>query len=89
MQGQALLILDPVSEADPQEAFDALSTLRQWREFGFPRPVEALVAPGVDGDVILIAARSELALGHVLDAVEWACIDAGIGFTAAGRPCPQ
>lgn len=68
IQYQALLVLD-AGAANAAEAVRALSVNRDWRGFAFPEPVLALVAPGVDGDFILVAAATEERLSEVLENV--------------------
>ena len=78
---QALLVLGEEEGADWMVAVRALSVNRDWRSFTFPDSVLALVAPGVYGDWILVAAASEERLGVVLD-----CLIRS--FRAAGFSCP-
>lgn len=80
MQYQALLVLDAAQPGNRNEAVRALSVLRDWREFRFAEPVRALVAPGVDGDFILVAAASEERLGGLLDCLARSFRGAGFLF---------
>lgn len=69
MQFQALLLLRKDGPADHSEAVRALSITRDWREFDFPEPVSALIAPGVDGDVILVATVTAADLDSLLSSL--------------------
>ena len=80
MQFQALLLLDPDGQ-DQAPALEALRTQQDWGSFAFAPSTWALVAPGVDGDVILIAAASGARLSELLDTL-------GQSFLAAGFVLP-
>lgn len=77
VRSQALLVLETVSEAGRDDVLQALRTLRDWSAFEFTPAVRALIAPGVDGEVVLVAAGSETELAELLNAL-------GRCFRAAG-----
>jgi hypothetical protein len=57
-QGQAALVIEPQAR-DVEPAFEWLRSARDWRNFDPAPPVTALIAPIVDGDGALLAARSK------------------------------
>ncbi len=83
LQYQALLVLDAAGADDPGEAVRELSVKRDWRGFAFREPVRALVAPGVDGDFILVAAATEEKLEGVLRPVVRSLREAGFSISAS------
>ncbi len=76
MQYQAMLILDPYSADGRDLALAELQTRREWRDFTWPSSVLALCMPGVDGDVMVIAAENSLKLRRVVDSLKAKCDEA-------------
>jgi hypothetical protein len=81
MQQQALLLFPFDTELALEEALATLGMNRHWNSASLPSSAQALIAPGVDGDYILIAAVSEQALQKVLKYVGDAFQKSGIYFT--------
>lgn len=77
LQEQALLVLEPGTDAAPAEAVDALRRSRNWRAFALAAPVAALVAPGVDGAAALLASGSEETLLALLAGLRSRLVEAG------------
>jgi hypothetical protein len=75
-QGQMLMVLAPDASANDLLAQD-LSYRRDWVDFAFPQSVTALIAPGVDGDFLLVSAPSATALDYVLSIFKEAFSHAG------------
>ena len=71
LQGQTVLVLDKGTRADT--AVDMLSRLRDWRGHRLPSGVSLLVAPAVDGDAIMLAAKTDAELNTALSTLEGWC----------------
>ena len=77
LQGQAALVFDSQQRLDDKGCSE-LATRREWRDFEFSSPVVAFLAPAVDGDAILVAARADRELQRVADGLRVALADADI-----------
>ncbi len=78
MQYQALLVLDPSSEAGRDAALVTLSTRRDWVDFTFQPPIRALLTPGVDGDFALLCAQSSSELSRMTGLISLAFLKDGV-----------
>ena len=77
LQGQAALVFDPQQRLDDKVRCE-LATRREWREFEFSSPIIAFLAPAVDGDAILVAARADRDLQRLTDGLRAALAKADI-----------
>jgi hypothetical protein len=78
LQGQTILVLNKGARADT--AVDMLSRLRDWRGHRLPSGVSLLVAPAVDGDAIMIAAKTGAELNAALSTLEGWCRRENVPF---------
>lgn len=81
-QHQALLVFDPDEAGSRDVALEALSVTRVWTDSALAPPARVLVAPGVDGDFILVAGATKENLKDVLACLASAFRGAGILFPA-------
>ena len=68
LQGQAALIFDSRQDLDEKVRFE-LATRREWCDFEFSSSTSVFLAPAVDGDAIVFAARSDEDLKRLTDAL--------------------
>jgi hypothetical protein len=81
LQGQTALILEV--DACVDTAVDMLSRLRDWRGHRLPSGVSLLVAPAVDGDAIMLAAKTDAELNPALSMLEHWCGRENVPFRYA------
>jgi hypothetical protein len=78
LQAQAALYLD--DPGSDRTAARALATTSDWRKAELPDGAALLMAPAVDGDAILVAARSREHLARLLADFSLACASRGLAI---------